>query len=621
MYVIGTAGHVDHGKSTLIQALTGIDPDRLREEKERGMTIDLGFAWITLPSGREVSIVDVPGHERFIKNMLAGVGGIDLAMLVVAADESVMPQTREHQAILDLLQVKRGLAVITKSDLVDREMLELVQLEVEEVLAGTSMKGSPVLPVSATTGQGLNELLAAVDAALDATEERRDVGRPRLAVDRVFTMSGFGTVVTGTLIDGTLRLGQEVELLPSGVRGRVRGLQSHRTKLEEAQPGSRVAVNLSGVSPDEIARGEVLTIPGWLRPSKAIDVRLHLLADAAKAIPHNHPVTFFAHTTDTPAKVRLLEQNALEPGEETWAQVVLDDPVPLVRGDHFVIRSADATLGGGIVVDLHARRHRRHYAPTIQRLEVLAQGSPTAQLIQALEAQEPADIATLARKANISEAEGVRLAGEAVTEASVIVLGDRPLAPTSVLYTMVGWSKLSGKALQALAAFHAQYPLRSGMPREELRTRLGFSASNFTPALQHLVNAGTVVESNAVVRLPDHQVAVSDAQRKQMDAFVAALEAQPYAPSAPALDAQLVNLLVDEGRVAKATDGVVFATAAYNEMLSKVQSHLEATGKITVAEVRDMFGTSRKYALSLLEHLDELKVTRRTGDERVLMQR
>ena len=621
MYVIGTAGHVDHGKSTLIQALTGIDPDRLREEKERGMTIDLGFAWITLPSGREVSIVDVPGHERFIKNMLAGVGGVDLAMLVVAADESVMPQTREHLAILDLLQVKRGLAVVTKSDLVDSEMLELVQLEVEEVLAGTSMKGSPVLSVSATTGQGLGELLAAVDAALDATEERRDVGRPRLAVDRVFTISGFGTVVTGTLIDGTLRLGQEVELLPSGVRGRIRGLQSHRTKLEEAQPGSRVAVNLSGVPPDEIARGEVLTVPGWLRSTTAIDVRLHLLADAAKPIPHNHPVTFFAHTTDTPAKVRLLEQNSLEPDHEAWAQVVLDEPVPLVRGDHFVIRSADATLGGGIVVDLHARRHRRRYAPTIQRLEVLAQGSPAAQLIQALETQEPADIATLSRKANIAEAEGIRLAKEAIAEASVIALGDSPLTPSTVLYTMAGWSQLSGKALQALTAFHEQYPLRSGMAREELRTRLGLSAQNFAPALQQLVGSGVMVESNAAVRLPDHAVAVSDAQRKQMDAFVAALEAQPYAPSPPELDAQLVNLLVDEGRVAKATDGVVFAAAAYNEMLSKVKSHLEATGKITVAEVRDMFGTSRKYALSLLEHLDELKVTRRTGDERVLLQR
>ena len=447
------------------------------------------------------------------------------------------------------------------------------------------------------------------------------MGRPRLAVDRVFTMSGFGTVMTGTLIDGVLRLGQEVELLPSGVSGRVRGLQSHRTKLEEARPGSRVAVNLSGVSPDEVARGDVLTIPGWLRPSKAIDVRLHLLVDAAKAIPHNHPVTFFAHTTDTPAKVRFLEQNALEPGEEAWAQVVLDDPVPLVRGDHFVIRSADATLGGGIVVDLHARRHRRHYVPAIQRLEALAQGSPAAQLIQALETQEPANIATLARKINIAEAEGVRLAGEAITEASVIVLGDDPLAPTSVLYTMAGWSKLSGKALQALAASHAQYPLRSGMPREELRTRLGLSASNFTPALQHLVSAGAVVESNTLVQLPDHQVAVSGAQRRQMDAFVAALEAQPYAPSPPALDVQLVSLLVDEDSVAKTTDGVVFAATAYNEMRSEVMSHLEATGNITVAEVRDMFGTSRKYALSLLEHLDELKVTRRTGDERELMQR
>ena len=258
MYVIGTAGHVDHGKSTLVQALTGIDPDRLTEEKRRGMTIDLGFAWVQLPSGREVSIVDVPGHERFIKNMLAGVGGIDLALLIVAADESVMPQTREHLAILDLLGVRRGIVVLTKADLADDDMLSLVQLEVEETLEKTTLAGAPVYSVSASTGQGIPALASAIDDALNETEPRRDVGRPRLPVDRAFTMAGFGTVVTGTLIDGSLVAGQSVEIVPGGLQARVRGLQSHRQKIETAAPGNRVAVNLSGISADEISRGDVV---------------------------------------------------------------------------------------------------------------------------------------------------------------------------------------------------------------------------------------------------------------------------------------------------------------------------------------------------------------------------
>ncbi|MXY59230.1 MAG: selenocysteine-specific translation elongation factor, partial [Chloroflexi bacterium] len=368
MYVIGTAGHVDHGKSTLVQALTGIDPDRLAEEKRRGMTIDLGFAWVTLPSGREVSIVDVPGHERFIKNMLAGVGGIDLALLIVAADESVMPQTREHLAILDLLGVRRGLAVITKADLADADILALVQLEVEELLAATTLAGSPVHAVSATTGEGVPELAAAIDAALDETQQRRDVGRPRLPVDRSFAVAGFGTVVTGTLIDGSLEAGQPVEIVPGGVQARIRGLQSHRQKIDAASPGNRVAVNLSGVSAQEIARGGVLTRPGWLRATRAVDVRLHMLSDAPHGIRHNFPATFHAFAAEAPAKVRLLEEDELAPGGEAWAQLWLEEPVAVVRGDHFVLRSADATLGGGTVVDVDVKRHRRRRALLFERL-------------------------------------------------------------------------------------------------------------------------------------------------------------------------------------------------------------------------------------------------------------
>jgi selenocysteine-specific elongation factor len=628
MYVIGTAGHVDHGKSTLITALTGIDPDRLQEEKDRGLTIDLGFAWLTLPSGREVSIIDVPGHERFIKNMLAGAGGIDLALLVVAADESVMPQTSEHLAILDLLGVKRALTVITKSDLADEEMLGLVELEVEERVKGTSLEGSPVLAVSATTGQGLDKLTVAIDAALDDTEPRRDVGRPRLAIDRSFSIAGFGTVVTGTLIDGAFQVGQEVALVLSGKRSRIRGLQTHRRKLDEATPGSRVAVNLSGISPHEIHRGEVLATPGWLRPTQAVDARLTLLApirsglaDAARPLRHNLPVTFHAHTMETPAKVRLLDRDQLDPGDEGWVQLRLEHPVALVRGDHFVVRSPDATLGGGVVVDLHARRHRRRHEPTLERLRVLAQGSPTAQLLQALEADEPADVASVAKRANLSSEESLLLAATAVQEGVLVALGSGSLSSSTLLYTTAGWARLSGRAQQLLAAFHQQQPLRNGMPREELRNRLSLKAQTFSLALQRLTEDGALTDETGVVRLPEHSIALSPKQREQMEAFVRALKAEPFSPSAPTLDPALTDLLADEGRVVKAADGVVFAADAYGRMVERVTAHLHKQGTITVAEVRDMFQTSRKYALALLEHLDDLYVTRRIGDERVLLQR
>ena len=619
MYVIGTAGHVDHGKSTLVQAMTGIDPDRLAEEKQRGMTIDLGFAWVTLPSGREVSIVDVPGHERFIKNMLAGVGGIDLALLVVAADESVMPQTREHLAILDLLGVSRGLVVITKKDLVDDDLLGLVQLEVEDVLKGTTLEGSDILTASATTGEGLPELLTAIDKALDVTDRRRDLGRPRLPVDRSFTISGFGTVVTGTLVDGSLEIGQEVEIVPSGRRSRVRGLQSHRKKLDAAAPGNRVAVNLAGIASDEVERGEVVTTPGWLRATRAVDVRVQLLHDAPHGVRHNYPLTFHAFAAETPAKVRLLDRDLLEPGGEAWAQIWLEHPVALARGDRFVVRSPDATLGGGTVVEVDAKRHRRNHAPTLERLERIALGSPTAQLLTALEAGEPADARSLARRANVSEPEAVGLAREAVGEGSVFPLGD-DVGPTTPLYTTAGWTRLSGKAQQALGAYHSQHPLRTGMTREELRSRLGLKGAVAQLVLTALAGGGAVVDESGVLRLPGHAVGVTPEQQQRMDDYVQALAAEPFGTQQPAISAELLALLVDQRRVVRAAEGVAFDTPTYDAFAKRITDHLREHGKVTVAEVRDLFGTSRKYALALLEHLDEEHVTRRVGDERVLLQ-
>src|SRR5919201_1774033 len=373
MRVIGTAGHVDHGKSSLIQALTGIDPDRLQEEKARGMTIDLGFAWLRLPNGVEVSIVDVPGHERFIHNMLAGVGGIDIALLVIAADEGVMPQTREHAAILDLLGISNGVVALTKCDLVEQDWLDLVQADVEEFLQQTTLAGAPIVPCSATTGDGLDHLREVLQELLARERSRPNTGRPRLPIDRVFTVAGFGTVVTGTLVDGELRIGQEVEVQPGRLRARVRGLQSHKKKVEVAPAGTRTAVNLGGVAVEDLQRGQVLAAPGALQPTRALDARLRTIRDA-HPVRHNAEVTFHTGAAETPARLILLEHDQLQPGQEAWAQLRLQDAVALAKGDLFIIRlpSPSMTIGGGSVVEPHARRHRPPQPTVLDRLAVFA---------------------------------------------------------------------------------------------------------------------------------------------------------------------------------------------------------------------------------------------------------
>ena len=619
MYVIGTAGHVDHGKSTLVQALTGIDPDRLREEKERGMTIDLGFAWLRLPSGNEVSIVDVPGHERFVNNMLAGVGGIDLALLVVAADESVMPQTREHLAILDLLKVERGLVAVTKADLVDDDWYELVEADVEDVLEGTVLEGSSILPVSAITGQGLPELLSAVDDMLADTPPKRDLERPRLPIDRSFTIAGFGTVVTGTLIDGSLDAGENVELVLSRRETRIRGLQTHRSKVERALPGTRVAANLSGVSHEDISRGEVLARAGWLRPTGAMDVRLKVIPDAPHPVRHNMFVTVHTGSSEAIARVRLLEAQSAAPGDSTWAQFKLSTPLAVIKGDSFVIRSNRTTLGGGDVVDPHARRHRRMFAPLLDRLEVMDSGSERDVILKTIELSEPSEFSALVTRANLAP-EAARLELQAMADEDMVVpLGGQAIGPGVFIYSAAGWDSVSSGAEAALKAYHGQYPLRKGAPKEELRSRMRMTQQIFNGALPALKDDNVLVEEGAVVRLSGHRPHLDETQRRAADDYVRLLETTPYSPPTDApIDQEVLNLLVDEGRVARVSETVVFSASAYEELLERVTAHLREHGEITVADVRDMFGTSRKYALALMDHLDKRRVTRRVGDARVL---
>ena len=615
MFVLGTAGHIDHGKSVLVHALTGIDPDRLSEEKARGMTIDLGFAWVRLPSGREVGIVDVPGHERFVKNMLAGVGGIDLALLVVAANESVMPQTREHLAILDLLGVSRGVAVITKKDLVDDEWLGLVRMEVEELLAPTALAGSPIVVVSAPTREGLPELTAAIDTMLAETPARKEVKRARMPVDRVFTMAGSGTVVTGTLLDGSLSVGDDVEIVPAAMKSRLRGLQVHKSRVETAEPGSRVAANLVGVTTSQLQRGDVLVRPGWLKPTRMLSARFRLLDYVRRPVKHNAKLSFFTGAAEAVVRVRLLEGDEMKPGETAWVQLLLDRPVATVNGDHFIIRSTTDTLGGGRIVDGHAKRLRRFRTEVVEGLKVKEGGSTEEIVLALLAGSRLASVSTVSEQSGLPRAEVQSAIDALIDQEEVVRIGQRE---DGALLTRTGWQNLADRAAGLVREYHGRYPTRPGIPRVELANKIA-SKAHSQAILAGLVGQGVVVEEGLNVRLPEHRVQLTEAQQDRMDAFLKSLKENPYmSPGDLVPEPDVLNLLIERQEVVRVAEGVVFSTATYNDMAETVTAHIRAHGKVSLGEVRDMFGTSRKYAQGLLEYLDSRKVTRRVGDERVL---
>ncbi len=616
MYVLGTAGHVDHGKSVLVRALTGIDPDRLPEEKDRGMTIDLGFAWFRLPSGREVSIVDVPGHERFVKNMVAGVGGIDLAMLVIAADEGVMPQTREHLAIIDLLNIENGVVVITKKDMVDEDGLDLAIMEAEDAIRETSLRRAPIVALSAATGDGLPDLVAIIDKLLDSTVERVDIGRPRLPIDRVFTVKGFGTVVTGTLTDGSLHTGQQVEVLPASLDTHVRGIQVHKQKTESALPGSRVAVNLGNIQPDRLQRGMVVTTPGWLKPTRLLDVKLRAISGLTVPITHNMSVTFHTNTSEVTGRCRLLDKDELLAGESGWAQIGLTNPVAVARSDLFVIRSPRGTLGGGQIVDVHPRRHRHYQTDVVDRLEA-ALSSPDDAMLALLESTGVSDTRELALQCNLSETQAGETVQRLTSEGRAVRIGTSE--GLALHMSCRHWKRIVDEATRLLADHHRSYPLRHGLPREELRNRLKVQPRHFDALIRRLTEDGHVVHEGAVVRLPSHTVRLSEEQQEKTDRFLRTLSESPYYPPTDSpLEPDLLNFLLEQKKVVRVGEGIVFGASAYEDMVTRVVEHMKKKGTITVAEVRDLFQTSRKYAQALMEHLDVQKVTRRTGDERGL---
>ena len=611
-FVVGTAGHIDHGKSTLIHALTGIDPDRLAEEKRRGMTIDLGFAHLALPSGREIGIVDVPGHARFIRNMLAGVQGIDAVLLVVAADEGVMPQTREHLEIVDLLEISRGLAVVTKADLVEPDWLELVSAELSETLARTSLAGAEIVPVSALTGAGLEGLKTKLDALLAGAAEREDRHRARLPIDRVFTIGGFGTVVTGTLADGSIRVGEELEALPSGRRVRVRGLQVHNTKVETAKAGSRVAANLVGVDRDDLARGEVLSRPGSLAVTRRVDASVRVVSDAPRGVRHGAHLTLHTGTAEVSARAIVLESDEVGQGSSGWVQLYLGEPIAARAGDRFVLRlpSPSATLAGGTFADVNPTRHPRHDDQVTDSLERRAGGSPVAVLQEELR-KYPRGVteaallkATLAEAADIGGLEANR-AGQ-------------------WLFPIEAWKSLRARAEKELAGYHRLQPLRPGMPREELRSRLGLPSTSFGPVLIGLVKEGALREQAGEVSLPAHSVEL-DPTAGPGGRLVEVLGRDPFSP--PSLpdalkesgaSSEVVKALARRGDLVLLSPEIAFTKQAYENGLLMVREIVAGEGSVTVARLRDRMGASRRPVLALLEYLDAQRITRRMGDERIL---
>jgi selenocysteine-specific elongation factor len=625
--VVGTAGHIDHGKSTLVLALTGIDPDRLKEEKERGITIDIGFAHLALEPGLTLGIVDVPGHERFVKNMLAGVGGIDLVMLVIAADEGVMPQTKEHLAICQLLRVRSGLVVLSKADLAEPEWLELVQEDVRGAIMRTFLEGRPIVPVSAKTGAGLDTLRRHLAELARAVPPRGTDATVRLPIDRVFTIKGFGTVVTGTVAAGRLPVDERVEAYPKGVQAKVRGIQTHGQPVPHAVAGQRAAVNLQGVERAALERGDVLSLPGLLRPTTVLDATLELLPDALQPVKPRQRVRFHVGTSEVMARVYLLDRDLLDPGQRGLVQLRLEAPVVALPPDRYVVRSYSPmiTIGGGTVLDVAPPRARRG-PERLARLAVLERGTPAAVLEEHLRQLGPGGARTPELRARTPFGpEALRVLLADLTARGRALLVDREW-----YVHRAAAERLEAEARAALREFHAREPLRPGMSKEELRTRLGgLEERVFLHLLDRFVTAGTLVVERDKVRLQDHAVRLDPRQQALVDRLEALFRNAGMAP--PTLDEAfatlqvtrpedqaLAQVLLDRQRLVRVKEGLHFHPEPLADAQRRVLQFLREHEAITPQEMKDLFGITRKHAIPLLEYLDAQRLTVRVGDRRVL---
>lgn len=620
--IIGTAGHVDHGKSALIRALTGVETDRFPEEKERGISIDIGFAQFRLPSGRRAAVIDVPGHEKFIKNMLAGITGIDLVLLVVAADEGVMPQTREHLDILRLLEIKQGIIVLTKKDLVDEELLELVAEDVREAVKGTFLAKAPVVAVSSISGDGLPLLTQTLDQMVESGEAKDVTAFSRLPIDRAFVRPGFGTVVTGTLVGGTINEGDRLELLPLGLDVRVRGLQVHGEKTNRAEAGQRVAVNLAGIERSDVQRGHVLCAPGALSSTSSFAARLHVLESWPKELKHGVRVHLHTGTSEVLGRVLLLDQEELLPGGTAYVQIKTEEPLVVGRGDHYIIRSYSPvhTMGGGVVVEPHAHYKKSQAEQAIEELKIKETGGIGGVLAETLarSGSTPLSVAELAKRSGIPpETINAELEGLA---------RDVRTLDGGLLIHRRGFGQFVASVGEFLDSFYKQYPLRQGPAKEEVRRKLGLGGKEFTALLAAAEQAGELAVVRERVAPAGRTVTLNSGQQKIADGVMAAVSAAGFNPlTVGELKDQfkqrdtdeVIIFLTEQGQAVRVGDDLIISAAVLEEGARRTREHLKAQGKISVSEFRDLLGTTRKYALPLLEWMDEQKITRRAGDERL----
>ncbi len=627
--VLGTAGHIDHGKTTLVKALTGIETDRLKEEKARGITIELGFAYLDLPSGQRLGIVDVPGHEKFVKNMVAGAAGIDLVMLVIAADEGVMPQTREHLDICRLLGVQHGLVALTKADMVDEEWLELVTDDVAEYLAGTFLENAPIVPVSSVKGDGIPELIAALDDIAGGLEEQPASGPFRLPVDRVFTMKGFGTVITGTAIGGSVEVGQELMIYPQGLTSKVRGLQVHNQEEQSARRGQRTAVNLQGLDRENIERGNVLATPGSLVPSLWLDLQAKVLEEVQRPIKHRAPIRFHAGSVEVMGRVHTLDRDELKLGEDAFCQVRLDEPVTTMAGDRYVLRSYSPvhTIAGGVIMHPHPGRHKRGRPEIIADLKTLRSGQAVDKV---------AVMARLAGERGVTVGELVRLVALPPKELDVLInqmLSKQELVRFDKeggrLIAAPMQAELMQKAVELVSQFHQHQPLKPGMSREELKQRLGrnFEAKLYTHLLGKLIAGNELVAEKDLLRLPQHKVRLAEDDAKLRKHIEQAYKDGGLAPpnlkdviaeEDPKQAKQIFGVLINEGVLTRIKEDIYYHTPALQEIQRRLEEYLQANERMGAPQFKQLVGLSRKYIIPLLEYFDTKGITMRLGDERVL---
>ncbi|MGD9045690.1 MAG: selenocysteine-specific translation elongation factor [Desulfobacterales bacterium] len=629
--ILGTAGHIDHGKTSLIKAITGTDTDRLKEEKERGITIELGFAALDLPSGQHLGIVDVPGHEKFVKNMVAGATGIDIVVMVIAADEGVMPQTREHMEICTLLGVQHGMVAVTKIDMVDEEWLELALEDIRDFARGTFLEEAPIAPVSSETQQGIPEFIKALDELAAKIPERPPTDLFRLPIDRVFTMKGFGTVITGTLISGRVQVGDAIMIYPSEIKSKVRGIQIHNQSANEAKAGMRTAINFQGLEKAAINRGEVLSRQGALLASYMVDVSLRYLASNKKPLKNRTRIRFHTGTSEVLGNVILLDRDELSPGDDTVVQLRLDSPVSLVKDDRFVIRSYSPiyTIGGGEVLNPIPVKHKRLKSETIESLKELGNQEPEAVIAFHAEASgyRGVSFSHLKIMTNLADKQLENIL-QGLLSKKILIQVDKE---NRIYIHQGGFEKLKNDTRSQLADFHSANPLKPGMSKEELKTKFPsyLTAKLYNLTLTQMIKENEIVQEENTVRLASHAISLggkqADIRDKILDTYQKSGLQPPYFKElAKSLDADanrardVLLHLVDEGSIIKVKEDLYFHVKAINDLKNKLVGFLEAQGEIATPQFKEMTGVSRKYVIPLAEYFDSTNVTLRVGDVRKL---